>query len=46
MSSTVLVFDLIGRNAALKGKGNPRDFIQPEFDDCEEPVGLVTGEES
>jgi hypothetical protein len=44
MSSAFLVFDLIGRDATLKGEGNARGFIHPEFDDGEEAIGLVVGE--
>jgi hypothetical protein len=41
MSSTFLVFDLIGRNANLELKCDARGFIHPELNDREEAVGLI-----
>ena len=46
MRSSLLVFDLVGRNAGLKREGNARGFVHPEFDDGEEAVGLVVREKS
>jgi hypothetical protein len=39
MNSAFLVFDLVGRNAALNR--DVRGLIHPKFDDGEEAVGLV-----
>ncbi len=46
MTSAFLVFDLIGRNATSECERNARGFINPEFDDREEAVGLVIREQS
>jgi hypothetical protein len=46
MDSAFFVFNLVGRNDGLKREGHARGFIHPEFDDGEEAVGLVVGEES
>jgi hypothetical protein len=44
MSSTSLVFHLIGRNAGLKRECNARRSVHPQFDDGEKAVGLVVRE--
>jgi hypothetical protein len=43
MSSTFLVFDVIGRNTGVERKGNARSFIHPEPNDGEEAVRLLLG---
>jgi hypothetical protein len=46
MSSSFLVFDLVGGDTGLELKYNTRGFIHPEFNDREEAVGLIVREKS
>ena len=46
MSSSLLAFDLKGRNATSERERNARGFVQPEFNHGEGAVGLVVREES
>jgi hypothetical protein len=41
MNSAFLVIGLVGGGAILKRECDASGFIHPEFDDCEETVGLV-----